>query len=159
MGDKIKTACAILALDLGTSCGYAVMSSDGVVTSGVFDLKTRRFEGGGMRYLRFRRALDEMNASAGPFEQIVFEEVRRHAGVDAAHVYGGLLAIMASWAEEREIPFEGVPVGTWKKALGVKGNAGKDDVLTKVTSLGFPVSSFDEADAVGILLWADGRAA
>lgn len=149
---------AILALDLGTHTGYAVMPHGGPIASGAIDLSPRRFEGGGMRYLRFRRWLDEMNTAIGPLVQIVFEEVRHHTGVDAAHVYGGLLATMAAWAEEKEIPFEPVPVGTWKKALTGKGNASKDDVMGVVIDLGFPVKTFDEADAVGIALWADGRA-
>lgn len=146
----------ILALDLGTHTGYAVLPTSGAIVSGAIDLTPRRFEGGGMRYLRFRRFLDEMRQNAGPFEQIVYEEVRRHAGTDAAHVYGGLLGILSAWAEEHRIPFEAVPVGTWKKALGVKGNAGKEDVKARVTDLGFRVETFDEADAVGIALWAVG---
>ena len=39
--------------------------------------KPSRFEGGGMRYLRFRRWLDEMIDLAGGLERVVFEEVRR----------------------------------------------------------------------------------
>jgi Holliday junction resolvasome RuvABC endonuclease subunit len=154
-----ETVGAMLALDLGTSCGYAVLPPGGSVISGTIDLKSRRFEGGGMRYLRFRRQLDEMLATYGRFHQIVFEEVRRHQGVDAAHVYGGLLAILATWAEERSIPFEGVPVGTWKKSLTKNGNASKQLVKETVCRLGFPVEGFDEADAVGILLWAEERVA
>ena len=150
---------ALLALDLGTACGYAVLPPSGTVISGTIDLKPRRYEGGGMRYVRFRRILDEMLASYGHFRQIAFEEVRRHQGVDAAHVYGGLLAIMAAWAEERSVPFEGIPVGTWKKSLGIKGNADKATVRQTIERLGFPVASFDEADAVGILLCALERAA
>ena len=43
------------------------------------------------------------------------EEVRRHAGTDAAHVYGGLMATLTAWAELRGVPYEGVPVGTIKR--------------------------------------------
>lgn len=105
-----------------------------------------------MRYLRFRHWLTETLHLAGGFEQIAFEEVRRHAGVDAAHVYGGLLATLTAWAEHHGIPYQGVPVGTWKKALTGKGNACKADVVAAVKSLGYAPGTEDEADALGILL-------
>ena len=47
-----------------------------------------------MRYLRFTNWLTEMDRLAGPIATIWFEEVRRHAGTDAAHVYGGLMATL-----------------------------------------------------------------
>jgi hypothetical protein len=39
----------ILALDLGTSTGWAIRSPDGIVTSGAVSFKPGRFVGGGMR--------------------------------------------------------------------------------------------------------------
>ena len=42
-----------------------------------------------MRFLRFRRWLEQLDLDAGPIAAIHFEEVRRHVGTDAAHVYGG----------------------------------------------------------------------
>lgn len=44
---------SILALDLGTQTGWALRDRDGAVTSGSESFKPQRFEGGGMRYLRF----------------------------------------------------------------------------------------------------------
>ena len=46
---------AILALDLGTSAGWALQLSDGHISTGTVSLKHTRYDGGGMRYLRFRR--------------------------------------------------------------------------------------------------------
>lgn len=64
-----------------------------------------------MRYLRFSRWLDDMKRIAGPLTEIYFEEVRRHLGVDAAHVYGGVLATLTSWCEQEEIPsYQGITV-------------------------------------------------
>ena len=55
---------AHIALDLGTVTGWAI--DDGrSITSGTINLKPRRFEGGGMRFLRFRHWLDEVR-TAGP---------------------------------------------------------------------------------------------
>jgi hypothetical protein len=43
----------ILALDLGTTTGWAIRSFDGLITSGTVSFKPGRYDGGGMRYLRF----------------------------------------------------------------------------------------------------------
>ena len=52
----------ILALDLGTTTGWALRTPVTPITHGVISFKTQRFEGGGMRYLRFGRWLAEMKA-------------------------------------------------------------------------------------------------
>ena len=41
---------SILALDLGTSTGWAIRSHDGLITSGTVSLRPSRFDGGGMPY-------------------------------------------------------------------------------------------------------------
>jgi len=140
----------LLALDFGTSMGYA-MVSNGNILSGVLDLKSRRYEGGGMRYLKFQRWLDELHAAA-PLEEVVFEEVRRHIGTDAAHVYGGLLGVMSSWCEKHKVPYEGIPVATIKKFVTGRGNADKEEMMQAVKKRWkiTPATS-DEADAYGLL--------
>ena len=50
---------AILALDLGTHTGWALYQRDGTITSGTEHFSPQRFEGGGMRFLRFKRWLNE----------------------------------------------------------------------------------------------------
>ena len=49
----------ILALDLGATTGWALRGIDGHITSGSERFKPQRFEGGGMRFLRFKRWLME----------------------------------------------------------------------------------------------------
>jgi hypothetical protein len=44
----------ILTLDLGTTTGWALQHTDACITSGSQSFKPHRFEGGGMRYLRFK---------------------------------------------------------------------------------------------------------
>ena len=78
-----------------------------------------------MRYLRFINWLTELDQLSGPIAAIWYEEVRRHVGTDAAHVYGGLMATLTAWAELRGVPYQGVPVGTVKRHATGKGNAGK----------------------------------
>ena len=144
----------ILALDLGTTTGWALRTACGQITSGTASFRPGRFDGGGMRYLRFANWLAELERLSGPITAIWFEEVRRHAGTDAAHVFGGLLATLTSWAERRGVAYEGVPVGTWKRSLCGKGNATKEAVIEAVKARGFAPADDNEADALALLLWA-----
>jgi Holliday junction resolvasome RuvABC endonuclease subunit len=116
--------------------------------------KHTRFDGGGMRFLRFRRWLEQLDIDAGPIGAIHFEEVRRHIGTDSAHVYGGLLAVLTSWCEEHLVAYQGVPVGTIKRFIAGKGNADKAAVIDAVRQRGFAPVDDNEADAIAILLWA-----
>ena len=142
----------ILALDLGTTTGWALRDPAGSITHGFASFKPQRFEGGGMRFLRFKRWLTEIKATTEQgIDAVCFEEVRRHLGVDAAHVYGGLMATLTAWCEHHQIPYEGVPVGTIKRHISGKGNASKDEVIRAVGELGFHVSDDNEADAIALL--------
>ena len=146
--------CATLALDLGTTTGWALRSHEGLITSGTASFRPGRYDGGGMRYLRFTNWLTELDRLSGPIAAIWFEEVRRHAGTDAAHVYGGLMASLTSWGELRGIPYEGVPVGTIKRHATGKGNAPKQAMIDAARAKGFSPEDDNEADAIAILLWA-----
>jgi len=149
---------AILALDLGTTTGWALRNRDDHITSGTISFKHSRFEGGGMRYLRFTRWLGELAHLSGGLTRIVFEEVRRHAGTDAAHIYGGCLGHLSAWCETRSVAYEGVPVGTIKRFATGKGNADKAAVIAAIHALGFHPADDNEADALALLLWATSSA-
>ena len=138
----------VLALDLGTKTGFCIGSEKSHV-SGVWNCKPGRFDGGGMRFVKFRNKLNELR-SAWPVKRVVFEEVRRHAGTDAAHVYGGLMATLTAWCEEHEIPYEGVPVGTIKKHWTGKGNANKAMMIAAAEDRGYSVEDDNEADAIAL---------
>ena len=144
----------ILALDLGTTAGWAMRLADGVIVSGTMEFRPGRFEGGGIRFLRFRSWLDHLEAGAKGIGTVYFEEVRRHAGTDAAHIYGGFLAHLTAWCELKHIPYQGVPVGTIKRHATGKGNADKQAVIAAIKSRGFAPTDDNEADAIAILLWA-----
>ncbi len=154
MTQPTQTPRCILALDLGTTTGWAIRGFDGLITSGTASFKPGRYDGGGMRYLRFTNWLTELDRLSGPIATIWFEEVRRHAGTDAAHVYGGLLASLTSWGELRGIPYEGVPVGTIKRHATGKGNANKVAMIAAAQARGFSPADDNEADAIAILHWA-----
>ncbi|HNT86491.1 MAG TPA: hypothetical protein PKL84_01380 [Candidatus Hydrogenedentes bacterium] len=143
----------ILALDLGTVTGWAACI-DGRVQSGTWTFRPSRYEGGGMRYVRFRHQVAEAHALLGPFDAVYFEEVRRHAGTDAAHVYGGLLATLTAWCEELRVPYQGVPVATIKRHATGKGNADKSAMIAAAVNRGWNPMDDNEADALWILDWA-----
>ena len=107
-----------------------------------------------MRYLRFKRWLTELDFGAPGVEAVFFEEVRRHAGVDAAHAYGGFLAHLTAWCEDHFCPYQGVPVGTIKKHATGHGNADKAAMVAAMQAKGYPVTDDNEADALALLHWA-----
>lgn len=141
-----------MALDLGTTSGFAVGAPETTIISGTWSLKPGRFDGGGMRFVRFRKHLDEIHATM-KLTYVCFEEVRAHKGVDAAHVYGGLMAHLTEWCESQDpkIPYEGVPVGAIKKFATGKGNANKDAMIAAVESWGYEPKDDNEADAIALL--------
>jgi hypothetical protein len=149
----INRSC-ILALDLGTTTGWALRTADGLISSGTVSFRPGRYDGGGMRYLRFTNWLTELDRLSGPIAGIWFEEVRRHVGTDASHVFGGFLAPLTACGELRGVPYEGVPVGTWKRRVCGKGNANKAAVISAMRARGFNPSDDNEADALAVLIWA-----
>ena len=145
---------SILALDLGSTTGWAIRNDRCRILHGTAAFRPTRFEGGGMRYLRFERWLNDTLKVVGGIDAVYFEAVRRHLGTDASHIYGGFLAGLTAWCEQQGIPYSGVPVGTWKRHVCGKGNAAKKDVTDAICARGFEPADDNEADAIAILLWA-----
>ena len=144
----------ILTLDLGTKTGWALLHENSI-KSGSKNFSGNRFSGGGMRFMLFRNWLDSLQLYS--LKAVYFEEVRRHLGVDAAHVYGGFLAHLTAWAEAQNIPYRGVAVGTIKKFICGKGNAGKDEVISAVKAKGFNPVDDNESDAIALMLLATNK--
>lgn len=141
---------AILALDLGTKLGWA-LGSDAGTFSGTQLLHPSKHDSYGMRFLRFTRFLQETHESA-TLVHIGYEKVRRHAGTEAAHVYGALEGHLHSWAETADhIPVEGFEVGEIKTFWTGKGNASKDAMIAAAKERGFNPLDDNEADALAIL--------
>lgn len=141
----------ILALDLGTKCGYAILRN-GDVESGTKKLPKKTF---GSRFSEFRRWLIEI-INEKQIDVVCFERVRRHIGTEAAHVFGGFMYVVAAVCDELNVQCEGVSVGTIKKFMTGKGNAGKDEMIAAAQRQGFDPVDDNEADALGILLlWSN----
>lgn len=138
-----------LYLDLGQKTGWCLAPAP--LLHGYWDLKPGRFESHGVRFLNFLRRLGQIHTEYG-VEEIVYEEVRKHRGTDAAHAYGGYMAQLQVWALERDIPFRAVPVGAIKRAAAGKGNADKAAVMAGVRAKGYDVKDENEADAVALMI-------
>ena len=122
-----------------------------VITSGAVSFKPKKYEGAGHRYLQFWEWLEKNTHGV---DYIYFEAVRRHAGTDAAHVYGGLMAFLESFCEEHNIPYAGVGVTEIKKHATGKGNASKDMIIEAMRAKGhthLTLKDHDEADALAIM--------
>ena len=102
---------SILALDLGSTTGYAHPQAIAAgILHGTAAFRPTRFEGGGMRYLRFERWLDETRKIAGGIDAVYFEAVRlafgnRHFSVSTAVSSAGLTA----WCEVQKDRLPGCP--------------------------------------------------
>lgn len=142
----------VLGVDPGLRCGFALRDATFVVapvwTSGVWKLDGNKFEGGGMRFVRLRglfaRMLDEMRPDV-----VAVEEVRMHMGVDAAHLYGGILAIVQEECARRSppVPYVGVHFSHAKIVATGNGNAKKPEMIAAARARWGVDLSADEADA------------
>lgn len=143
----------ILALDLGTKTGWALLQSF-AVTSGSLSFVTNRLAGYGIRFLNFRNWLVGMFQKY-QIDLVVFEDVRNHIGVYAAHAYGGFLAQLAAVCEEHQVPYQGFGVKTIKKFISGKGNANKQVIIEAIQAQGYKPIDDNEADAIALLLLAE----
>jgi len=147
---------SVLFLDLGTTCGFAV-GTPGCCTSGEWNLKPSRFDSWAMRAIRLRRHLED-TYQATKFDHAACEEVRAHAGVDAAHCYGAHLVTFQVFCEEHRIPYESVPVGTLKKFWAGTGAASKSQMIAATLKrCGFTPVSHNEADAIAGWHWLQAK--
>lgn len=141
----------ILAIDIGTTTGWARSSRDGSIASGSESFAVRRMEAAGQRWLKFRAFLNEQRLQAGEIHAVYYEDVKQHAGTLAAHVYGGFLACLEMWCAANNVRLVGVGVGAIKKHWTGKGNADKAAMCETARAKGFRPKDSNEADALAIL--------
>jgi Holliday junction resolvasome RuvABC endonuclease subunit len=148
------TAPRILTIDLATRTGWCIGRDMDDLIFGAEDFSVKRQEGAGMRTHRARKWLNEMLFDLVDF--VYLEEVRQHSAVQAAHIYGGLLHAFMEVCEQFKVPYQTVPVGSWKKSLCLNGAAKKDQVMLAVREgLGLDPETQDMADAIG--MWYHAR--
>jgi Holliday junction resolvasome RuvABC endonuclease subunit len=145
----------ILALDLGTTTGWAYSGGVGnsLNDSGIWSLAPSRHESSGMRWIKFRQSLRRFENMV---DIVLYEEVARHLGTHAAHIYGGFVAILQDWCQENNIEYQGIPVATIKKFATGKGNASKQMMIDHARNIlrREPVDD-NEADAVCLMNHAE----
>ena len=148
----------IVGLDLGTTMGFAFTDSEHLLThqTGTMNFANKRHENGGMRFIRFKKFLEEVtdgvSIAKGEAECVIFyEEVVYHRGADAAHVYGGWIAVLQSYCDERGIAYSGVPIGTIKKRATGSGRANKQDMVRASMREWGVEMTHDQADAAWVL--------
>lgn len=147
-GREVK---AIVALDLGSKTGFAVRNAAGFLHSGTFDARGKPKDPPGVRWSNFRRFLVDLKQANPDLVEIHYEQVHRHIGTDAAHVYGALQALVELFAFNHQIALKPIGVGTWKKRFTGNGAAKKDEVIAVCRQIGLKPASTDEADALAIL--------
>jgi Holliday junction resolvasome RuvABC endonuclease subunit len=144
----------VLALDLGTHCGWAAAKRDGAMEYG-----TESFHrlSGGNKWASFRAWLSTL-VGKQDIDVVYFEDVKAHGPgqVLAAHAYGGFLAMAQMVCHQHNVRMVGVGVGTVKKAWTGKGNARKPEMIAAAQAKGFRVANDedDTADALAILSFA-----
>ncbi|WP_249417478.1 crossover junction endodeoxyribonuclease RuvC [Pusillimonas minor] len=150
---KPESNIVILALDLGTKTGYAIRNRDGKTIHGTEAFTPRKSWTPGQRWQRFRSWLSTAIVQH-QVNHIAYEDVKRHVGTDAAHVYGAFLALVEMLADSHSLTLQPVGVGTVKKHWTGKGNAKKEDMIAEAKRRGFRPDGDNSADALAILDWA-----
>lgn len=154
----------ILALDLATRTGWAIVRDGRVIESGVQDFSKRRGESNGVLFLRARKWLAEFGrvtpaASAEGLRRatpdlVVYEQAHFRGGA-ATEICVGLQTRAQEIAAEWGVESAPVPTSTLKKwATGV-GRAEKAAMIAWAAGkIGRQPEDDNEADAIAVGLWA-----
>ena len=142
----------ILALDLGSNCGFAVKRG-GFIESGVVNFTPKARESKGMRFVRFSVWLEEILDAQKP--SLVVYEMAHNRGGSATEVLNGMVAFVQAECEKREIDYTSVHSGTLKKFAIGKGNASKELMVSEARKrLKKDLEDDNEADALWIMEWS-----
>jgi Holliday junction resolvasome RuvABC endonuclease subunit len=134
----------ILALDLGTKLGWAY--SDCGIFHGVENLHPYKHCPRAFRFAKFTEWLNRTHADV-----IVYEDIKRHAGTAAAHMWGGYEAILLAHCLRNGIETAWLGVGEIKRHATGKGNAPKNEVIAAMRARGFEPTDDNDADALALL--------
>lgn len=159
----------VLGVDLGTRLGWSVLSDVGAsargvhLSSGTLDLSPRKGDTTGRRYYLARQHLRRLIHQHRPCH-VGYELVRFHGsrgrsadgsarqldGTAAAHVYGGLRAVLTELCYGLAIPVMEHEVGHLKQFATGKGNAAKPAMIAAAAAAWPDVELIDDnhADAM-----------
>ena len=146
-----------LGVDLSDYTGWAVLEqtrkvgTHKLVECGLLQLKPGRFDSYGSRYVRQRKAMTELIRSYKP-DIVCYEVWAKHAGVQAAQVLGGHLAVLTEVCETEGVQAVGFSVQRIKRHATGNGMSKKDVMMAAAKAL-WPQAdlvSDDVADALHI---------
>jgi len=146
----------LLALDLGTTLGWAVFGPQGFVESGSMCLKHKTTEKitDVERRLRLYSFLDrksrQYNTSNIAVEQVNAATMR---GNRQRELHYGDRAVLELVCAQRAIPLHYAPVGSVKKHATGNGAAKKDQMISAMITRGYHVTDDNEADALSVALF------
>lgn len=135
----------VLALDLGTRCGWAQWEASRL-ESGVQVFDVKRGESPGMRYRRFNVWLTEMIMRM----DLVSYEQTHHRGGAATEVAAGFATRVQELCAGYGIDHMAIHSATLKKFCTGKGNADKAAMLDAVGRRWKVVTDDNEADAIAL---------
>jgi len=152
----------ILALDLAITTGYACKAPWGS-ESGVQKFELRHGESPGMRWIRFRKWIqelcqDRLLGQGNCFDIIVYEQpiVGQQRSSDAANIAFNLSGKVQEFVAEYGGECVPVPIATLKKWATGRGNAGKPEMVAEAQRRHpeIEIINHDHADALLLLDYA-----
>lgn len=144
----------VLALDLGTQLGWSTRNVNGSIRHGSISFHAKKTDGPGQRWLRFAAHLSALKRELGEIHVAYYEDVKRHAGTQAAHAYGAFESHLQVFCDVNRIRLESVGVGQIKKHWTGRGNADKDAMVAEARRRGFKPADDNAADALAIMHYA-----
>jgi Holliday junction resolvasome RuvABC endonuclease subunit len=145
----------ILALDLGTKTGFALLD-EGQLESGTVVFDVKRGESAGMRYIRFNRwlATVALHISGPPRVGLIVYEAAHQRGGAATEIAAGFTTRVQEFCAARGIEHASVHTATLKKWTTGNGHAKKPEMIAAVSERWKKVTDDDEADAIALLYHA-----
>lgn len=152
----------VLAIDPGSTCGWALSDGGRIISSGVWDLAPKRGDSPGVRYLILMRMMEVCE----PLDLIVYERAHHRGG--AATEYGlGYATHIQSWcAARRNVEYKAVASSTLKafvlgrapkrKKGSPKFDRSKAAVMAAVERANSSIVVIDDnhGDAIALMMYA-----
>lgn len=140
----------ILAIDAATKTGYA-SNCFRKITSGIMDFKAKRGDSPGVRFIKFKKWLNEIVKNSKP-DVIIYEQAH-HRGGHPTEVALGFVTVIKIIAAKNNCELTTVHTGELKKWATGNGRASKEEMIDASRKLGFEPVDDNEADALLILHW------
>jgi len=149
----------VLALDLSTLTGWALLDRNGRILSGVQSFPLNRGESKGMRFLRFRKWLKDvltMGELGTQFSKdtpgLIIWEQAHHRGGASTELCVGLVTDVLAEAALYGLEHMSVHSATLKKFATGKGKSSKEEMIIKAKESYPDVEILDDNHADALLM-------